>query len=119
MTQRTFYVPRVVGPLQVELPEFKTKGRKGALHIRPSSTLFLSDDEVKFLGESHAVLFSTLRETTPKEKEGTKSLATGLGDYAKANFGSSAGSGSDEKAPSYGQKKKGKGDKSPKDNSPE
>jgi len=65
---RTFYVPRTVGPLQVELPEFKKSGRKGALHIRPSSTLFLSDDEVTYLSEKESALFSKLTETTPKKK---------------------------------------------------
>jgi hypothetical protein len=83
MTQRTFYVPRTVGPLQVELPEFKTKGRKGALHIRPSSTLFLSDDEVKHLEEKEAVLFGKLRETTPKSTKKTKSTFVKFGDDVK------------------------------------
>lgn len=72
MAQRTFYVPRTVGPLQVELPEFKIQGRKGALHIRPSSTLFLSDDEVNHLKEKETVLFGKLRETTPKRRAGAK-----------------------------------------------
>lgn len=66
---RTFYVPRNIGPIQIELPEFKTKGRKGALHIRPSSTLSLSNDEVAYLSENKKtkVLFSKLRETTPSK----------------------------------------------------
>lgn len=68
MSERTFYVPRTVGPLQVELPEFKGSGRKGALHIRPSSTLFLSDDEATYLSEKESALFSKLMETTPKKK---------------------------------------------------
>jgi len=66
---RTFYAPKNVGPVQIDLPEFKVKGRKGALHIRPSSTLSLSDDEVKFLSTNKKTkeLFLKLRETTPKK----------------------------------------------------
>lgn len=98
MAQRTFFVPRAVGPLQVELPEFKTKGRKGALHIRPSSTLFLSEDEVKFLKESKPVLFSKLRETTPKREVANQSTAF---------FGYHVGDSSDneKKSASTGRKK--------------
>lgn len=109
MTERTFYVPRVVGPLQVELPEFEKKGRKGALHIRPSSTLFLSDDEVKFLSEKEPILFSKLRETTPQPSKKRGTVKTSAKSFLNP-LGVSSGSsgGESESASSAGRKKKDK-----------
>lgn len=101
---RTFYAPRTVGPLQVELPEFKKGGRKGALHIRPSSTLFLSDDEVIYLSEKESALFSKLTETTPKKKA-TSSFAVSFGSRVEKTLEDKTESG--ERA-STGRKKKEK-----------
>jgi len=54
-------VPSHLGPMQIDDFGPKAKrSRKGALHIRPSSTLVLTDDELAFLKKEHKDVFKQL-----------------------------------------------------------
>lgn len=63
---RVLQVPSRVGPLQVDdFPEGCKRERKGALHIRPSSTLVVSEDELAHLKKEHPELAARLQDITP------------------------------------------------------
>jgi hypothetical protein len=50
MSNRVFHVPASVGPRQVDgFPEGCERSRKGAIHLRPASTLVVTEGELAHL----------------------------------------------------------------------
>lgn len=66
MTSKPYFVPHGIGPLQVDFPIGCKQERKGAVHFRPGSTVYLTDDELAHLKRHHTVLAAQLRSAEPK-----------------------------------------------------
>lgn len=63
---KVLYVPAGVALQQIEgFPADCKRERKGALHVRPSSTLVVSEDELAYLKEKHPQLLARLQDITP------------------------------------------------------
>lgn len=67
----TVVIPASVSLRVVDVPESINdkeleRSRKGALYIRPASTLVLTDDEIAFLKEKHKALYDQLIIAVPE-----------------------------------------------------
>lgn len=91
-------VPAGVGPLQVDdFPEGCERSCKGALHIRPSSTLEATDGELAHLKKHYPAVSAKLRQigSTASAPKAVKPPSDPGGGSSEGRDSSEGGSGSE------------------------